>query len=60
VDDGRGISSEDLEKKGSFGLIGIRERAYSLQGKISITGEPGRGTRIVASLPKSSSPETTA
>ena len=50
-DDGRGLSASDLEKKGSFGLVGIRERVYMLQGRVDFHGEPGRGTRVIASLP---------
>lgn len=50
-DDGRGLEPADLEKKGSFGLIGIRERVYLLQGTVAIEGKPGGGTRIVASIP---------
>jgi PAS domain S-box-containing protein len=50
-DDGRGLADSDLEKKGSFGLVGIRERVYMLNGKIEIHGEPGRGTTISATLP---------
>jgi PAS domain S-box-containing protein len=50
-DDGRGLTSSDLEKKGSFGLVGIRERVYMLQGRVDFQGEPGRGTRILANLP---------
>jgi PAS domain S-box-containing protein len=50
-DDGRGIAPEDLRKKGSFGLVGIRERAYTLAGSVEIRGEPGRGTAIHARLP---------
>jgi PAS domain S-box-containing protein len=52
-DDGLGLSPSDLEKKGSFGLVGIRERVYMLQGRVDFHGEPGRGTRIEASLPMS-------
>ena len=50
-DNGRGLADADLEKKGSFGLVGIRERVYMLNGKIEIEGETGRGTRISATLP---------
>jgi signal transduction histidine kinase len=50
-DDGRGISPEDLRKKGSFGLVGIRERAYTLAGSVEMRGEPGRGTAIHVRLP---------
>lgn len=50
-DNGIGLSPADLEKKGSFGLVGIRERVYMLQGRVDVKGEPGKGTRIVASMP---------
>ncbi len=50
-DDGRGLSPADLEKKGSFGLTGIRERVYMLNGRVDFRGEPGRGTRIVVAVP---------
>ena len=56
-DDGVGLSQDDLEKKGSFGLVGIRERVYMLRGRVDIRGDPGQGTRIVAHLPLVSSPE---
>jgi signal transduction histidine kinase len=52
-DDGRGLSAKDLEKKGSFGLVGIRERIYMLKGRVEMQGEPGRGTRINAAVPLS-------
>jgi PAS domain S-box-containing protein len=50
-DDGKGLAQGDLEKKGSFGLVGIRERAYILAGSAEIRGEEGRGTKITVRLP---------
>jgi PAS domain S-box-containing protein len=50
-DDGRGLRPDDLQKKGSFGLVGIRERAYMLAGSVEIRGEDGRGTGIRVRLP---------
>ena len=50
-DDGRGLAPEDLQKKGSFGLVGIRERVYILAGSVEIRGDAGRGTVIHIRLP---------
>jgi len=50
-DNGRGIKKEDFEKKNSFGLLGMRERAEIFKGTISITSEPGRGTTISVLIP---------
>jgi PAS domain S-box-containing protein len=50
-DDGVGFSTEAPGKQGSFGLIGIRERAHLLRGTARIHSAPGAGTRIEAELP---------
>jgi two-component system sensor histidine kinase UhpB len=50
-DDGRGLAPDDLRKKGSFGLVGIRERVYILAGSVEIRGDTGRGTVIHVRLP---------
>jgi signal transduction histidine kinase len=50
-DDGRGIPPEKLTDAGSFGLLGMRERASGLGGAIEITGYPGKGTRVMLYLP---------
>jgi PAS domain S-box-containing protein len=52
-DDGRGLTPDDLRKKGSFGLVGIRERAYILAGSVDIRGDAGQGTSIHVRLPLS-------
>jgi two-component system sensor histidine kinase UhpB len=50
-DDGTGMSAGDRRKSKSFGLIGMRERAYILGGDFSVESQPGAGTTIRISLP---------
>lgn len=50
-DDGLGISEDKLINSNSLGLIGMQERVESLQGSFSITGNPGSGTKIEATVP---------
>lgn len=54
-DDGRGIASADLDKTHSFGLLGMRERVWALNGNITIgnAADSGsaHGTRISVELP---------
>lgn len=50
-DDGRGLRPADLSKKGSFGLVGIRERVYTLAGSVEIEGDSGKGTAVRVRLP---------
>ena len=47
VDDGEGAESTD----GGFGLVGIRERAELLKGKVEILTARGEGFKIRVSLP---------
>jgi PAS domain S-box-containing protein len=50
-DDGKGMRPADQGKPRSFGLLGIRERAYILGGNVHITSKPGRGTSIEVAVP---------
>ena len=50
-DDGRGIEAADQEKRGTFGLLGIRERVSLLGGEVAIKGEAGRGSEVRARIP---------
>ena len=49
-DDGIGFTVPDslnsLPIHGHYGLIGIRERLQNLDGKLTITSQPGNGTRL--------------
>ncbi|MFP3853630.1 MAG: sensor histidine kinase, partial [Anaerolineales bacterium] len=53
VDHGRGFDQETLEeeRRSSFGLLGMQERAELLGGALRIVAEPGQGTRIHVSIP---------
>jgi len=49
-DDGVGFSPATPphdKRRRSFGLVGIKERAELLGGKVDITSAPGKGTRVV-------------
>jgi PAS domain S-box-containing protein len=50
-DNGRGITAEELEGMKSLGILGMRERARLLKGDVTITGEPGVGTRVTVTVP---------
>jgi PAS domain S-box-containing protein len=50
-DDGRGFSPDDPRKPGSYGLMGLRERAYLLGGEVNIESRPGLGTTIDVRIP---------
>jgi signal transduction histidine kinase len=54
-DDGRGFNAAAPPLgEGSFGLVGIRERAAQLKGELSIRSAPGEGTEVCLSVPLSS------
>jgi PAS domain S-box-containing protein len=50
-DDGRGFAVTAERKPQSLGLVGLRERAHLLRGAVLVTSEPGRGTRVEATIP---------
>lgn len=50
-DDGVGFDPARPRKPGSFGLAGLRERAYLVEGELSIESAPGRGTTIEVRIP---------
>jgi len=52
-DDGRGITEEQIKDPKSFGLAGMRERAYALGGEFQIKGVPHKGTTLAFSVPLS-------
>ena len=50
-DNGRGIDAADQDKRGTFGLLGIRERVSLLGGEVAIKGAPGQGSEVRARIP---------
>lgn len=53
TDNGRGISGADIFAEDSFGLIGMRERAFLCSGKLDIESTPGQGCMIRLHIPLS-------
>jgi PAS domain S-box-containing protein len=51
TDDGRGITPEELEATGTLGILGMRERAITWHGRVTVHGEPGRGTTVRVFMP---------
>ena len=49
-DNGMGIKQEKIDDSTSFGLIGIKERALSMNGYARISGKEGEGTTLVIVL----------
>ena len=52
ADNGKGIRYHDLRKKNSTGLRGIKERLAYFDGKLTVKGEPGKGTVLEISIPR--------
>jgi PAS domain S-box-containing protein len=50
-DNGIGIKDEDIARKNSFGLMGMRERTSLMNGILKIRGKAGEGTTITIEIP---------
>jgi signal transduction histidine kinase len=53
LDNGRGFEPKSFgaSRRGHFGLLGIKERVASLFGVLSVHSVPGRGTRLLVTIP---------
>ena len=49
-DDGLGFDMKSDVSSGHFGLVGMRERAELAGGKLKITSEKGKGTKVVLTI----------
>lgn len=50
-DDGTGIPVIAADSRDSLGIIGMRERAMLVNGRLSIRGVPGKGTTVSVTVP---------
>jgi PAS domain S-box-containing protein len=57
-DNGRGFDQADPSLSKSLGLLGMRERAAILGGKVNISSAPGKGTTVSAWIPLPSPEES--
>jgi signal transduction histidine kinase len=50
-DDGAGFLTDGVTRLGSFGLIGMAERARLAGGTLTVTSAPGKGTSLTVEVP---------
>lgn len=51
ADNGKGIKPEDISAKKSLGIFGMKERARSVNGKLTISGISNIGTTVTLTIP---------
>ena len=56
-DDGMGIASEVVDRGDALGILGMRERAVLVDGRLSISGTSGKGTTVHVRVPLSTRSE---
>lgn len=54
-DNGQGIAEVEMDKRKTYGLKGLHERAKSVGGWLDVSTRSGQGTSIILSVPLSSS-----
>ena len=55
-DNGCGISEEKLRQTKSFGILGMRERAWVVGGEVEVRGVPDEGTTVTLTVPLQPAP----
>ena len=51
ADNGVGLDEKKQIRQDSYGLIGMKERVYLLEGKLTVSGKPGVGTTVFVEMP---------
>ena len=51
-DDGTGLVSSETLRAGGMGMLGMRERAVLLGGRLTVESRPGEGTTVQAIVPE--------
>jgi len=51
TDNGIGFKTSQRNKPNSYGLLGMKERVYLLDGELQISSQPGEGTTIHVEIP---------
>jgi two-component system sensor histidine kinase DegS len=51
IDGGKGFVMDDPSASPSLGLTGMKERVLLMNGTFDVWSEPGKGTRVMVSLP---------
>jgi signal transduction histidine kinase len=50
-DDGKGITKKSTQNHNSLGIIGMRERAFALDGTLTLRGSKEKGTTLTIRIP---------
>ncbi len=51
ADDGKGFDTVEAQSRKSFGILGMKERVLSLNGKFTLLSSPEKGTKITMTIP---------
>ena len=57
-DNGRGIPADWDANRGTLGILGMRERAATVGGEVTVEGFPGQGTVVTLRIPDFASVHT--
>jgi len=51
IDNGKGIDDQQKARTDSYGIIGMRERVFLLEGELCLISHPGEGTTVKIEIP---------